>query len=129
MPSQMLNHVSIGVRDIAKAKAFYDAALAPLEYTCLSRGEGSLGYGKESVQFWINAAAKPVPSEPNSGLHFCFTAPTRDSVAEFHRAALGAGGRDNGKPGLRADYGDNYYAAFVIDPEGYRVEAYCDRAG
>jgi len=125
----MINHVSIGVRDVAKAKAFYDAALAPLGYTCLSSGESSLGYGKEEVEFWVNAASKPVASDPNSGLHFCFNAPTRASVAEFHRAALGAGGRDNGKPGLRADYGDNYYAAFVIDPEGYRVEAYCDRAG
>ena len=60
-----------------------------------------------------------------SGLHFCFDAPTRKSVDAFYKAALGAGGKDNGKPGLRADYGDNYYAAFVIDPDGYRLEAYC----
>lgn len=129
MPSQMINHVSIGVRDIAKAKAFYDAALAPLGYTCLSSGEGSLGYGHENVEFWVNVASKPVAADPDSGLHFCFNAPTRASVAEFHRAAVNAGGRDNGKPGLRADYGDNYYAAFVVDPEGYRMEAYCARPG
>lgn len=124
----MINHVSIGVRDIAKAKSFYDAALTPLGYTCLSSSEGSLGYGHKSVQLWISATTQPVVADPNSGLHFCFTAPTRASVAEFHRGALRAGGRDNGPPGLRADYGDNYYAAFVVDPDGYRLEAYCDRA-
>jgi len=60
-------------------------------------------------------------------LHFCFDAPTRRSVDAFHRAALTSGGRDNGTPGIRADYGDSYYAAFIIDPEGYRIEACCDR--
>ena len=60
-----------------------------------------------------------------SGLHFCFSAPTRESVDAFHRAALGAGGRDNGVPGLRANYGPTYYAAFVTDPDGYRIEAHC----
>ena len=60
---------------------------------------------------------------------FCFSAPTRKSVDEFHAAALAAGGRDNGGPGLRADYGPNYYAAFVIDPDGYRLEAYCSKPG
>jgi catechol 2,3-dioxygenase-like lactoylglutathione lyase family enzyme len=128
MESQMFNHVSIGVRDIAKTKAFYDAVLAPLGYTCLSSGESSLGYGQGSVQLWIGTTSKPVGADPDSGLHFCFTAPTRASVAAFHKAALGAGGRDNGKPGLRADYGDNYYAAFVVDPDGYRLEAYCASA-
>ena len=124
----MINHVSIGVRDIARTKSFYDAALAPLGYTCLSPGENSLGYGQGSVQFWISKTSTPVVADPDSGLHFCFTAASRAAVAAFHKAALGAGGRDNGKPGLRADYGDNYYAAFVIDPDGYRLEAYCDRA-
>ena len=65
---------------------------------------------------------------PESGLHFCFAAPTRASVDAFHAAALGAGGRDNGAPGLRPDYGPNYYAAFVVDPDGYRIEAYCGAA-
>jgi len=124
----MINHVSIGVRDIAKAKAFYDAALKPIGYSCLSSSEGSLGYGKEQVAFWISASPSPVPSDPQSGLHFCFTAQTRKSVDAFHQAAIRHGGRDNGKPGLRADYGANYYAAFVVDPDGYRIEAYCDKA-
>jgi len=60
-------------------------------------------------------------------LHFCFDAPTRESVAAFHKAALAAGGRDNGKAGLRPDYGPNYYAGFVVDPDGYRLEAYCGK--
>ena len=120
----MFDHVSIGVRDIARAKAFYDAALKPLEFTCLSADETSLGYGKKTVDFWILAAERPVPDDPKSRLHFCFAAPSRQSVAAFHKAAMTAGARDNGKPGVRKDYGPNYYAAFVHDPEGYRLEAY-----
>jgi catechol 2,3-dioxygenase-like lactoylglutathione lyase family enzyme len=120
----MFDHISIGVRDIARAKAFYDAALKPLGSTCVSADETSLGYGKEAAGFWIYAAEHPVPDDPKSGLHFCFTAPSRESVAAFHRAALAHGGRDNGKPGVRKDYGPNYYAAFVADPDGYRLEAY-----
>jgi catechol 2,3-dioxygenase-like lactoylglutathione lyase family enzyme len=125
----MLDHVSIGVRDVGRAKRFYDAVLHPLGYKCLSEGEGSLGYGRDVVALWISAADRPVPADAKSGLHFCFSAPTRKSVEAFHAAALQAGGRDNGKPGLRADYGPSYYAAFVVDPEGYRIEAHCGKSG
>jgi catechol 2,3-dioxygenase-like lactoylglutathione lyase family enzyme len=122
----MINHISIGVRDIARAKRFYDAALAPLGYSCLSQSGGSLGYGRDNaIALWISAVERPVPADADSGLHVCFDAPTRKSVDNFHAASLKAGGRDNGKPGLRTDYGPDYYAAFVIDPEGYRMEAYC----
>ena len=121
----MIDHVSIGVRDIARTKRFYDAALQPLGYTCLSEGDSSLGYGRDAVAFWISRTARPVPADEASGLHFCFAAPTRTGVDAFHAAALGAGGRDNGKPGPRPDYGAKYYAAFVVDPDGYRLEAYC----
>jgi catechol 2,3-dioxygenase-like lactoylglutathione lyase family enzyme len=124
----MIDHLSIGVRDVARAKRFYDAALKPLGYTCLSVGENSLGYGKSAAALWVNAAERPVPADDKSELHVCFSAPTRKSVDAFHAAALTAGGRDNGKPGLRPDYGDAYYAAFVVDPDGYRLEAYCGRA-
>jgi catechol 2,3-dioxygenase-like lactoylglutathione lyase family enzyme len=125
----MINHLSIGVRDVAKAKTFYDAALKPIGYSCLSASETALGYGGETAVFWVVASPSPVPPDPESGLHFCFTAPTRTSVDAFHKAAMEDGGRDNGKPGLRAEYGENYYAAFTIDPDGYRLEAYCDKAG
>lgn len=69
-----------------------------------------------------------MPSDEKFGLHFCFSAPTRQSVVAFHAAALRAGGSDNGAPGLRADYGEDYYAAFIVDPDGYRLEAYCNAA-
>jgi len=121
----MLNHVSIGVRDIARTKRFYDAALKPLSYSTLSASDTSLGYGKDNVVLLISATEKPVPPETTSGLHFCFDAPTRKSVAAFHAAALGAGGKDNGKPGLRKEYSENYYAAFIHDPDGHNIEAVC----
>lgn len=119
----MFNHISIGVRDIARSKAFYDLALEAIGYRRLSESEDLLGYGKEEAVFWVNLANSPVPDDPKSGLHFCFEAPDRDSVARFHAAALAAGGRDNGKPGIRADYSPDYFAAFVVDPDGYRLEA------
>jgi len=124
----MLDHVSIGVRDTGRAKRFYDAALKPLGYACLSESADSLGYGRDRVQLWISQTERPVAPDPASGLHFCFAAPTRRSVDVFHAAALKVGGKDNGQPGLRSAYGDNYYAAFVIDPDGYRLEAYCGAA-
>ncbi len=123
----MIDHLSIGVRDAARAKRFYDAALAPLGYQCLSAGEGWLGYGDSAVSLWISVVERPVPPDDKSGLHVCFAAPTRQSVDRFHAAALAAGGRDNGKPGLRPAYGASYYAAFVLDPDGYRLEAHCGR--
>ncbi|TPN88198.1 VOC family protein [Mesorhizobium sp. CU2] len=124
----MLDHISIGVRDSSASKRFYDAALKPLGYSCLSQSPGSLGYGAETVQLWVQDAGRPVPADKDSGLHFCFAARTRAGVDAFHAAALSQGGKDNGPPGLRASYGDNYYAAFVIDPDGYRLEAYCGKA-
>jgi catechol 2,3-dioxygenase-like lactoylglutathione lyase family enzyme len=124
----MIDHISLGVRDAARAKRFYDSVLRPLGYECLSESAGSLGYGRDAVALWISAVDRPVPADPQSGLHLCFSAPTRANVDAFHAAALAAGGRDNGKPGLRADYGPDYYAAFVVDPDGYRLEAYCKSA-
>ena len=125
----MLDHVSIGVRDLAAARRFYDTALGPLGYRCLSAGAESLGYGRDEAAFWVTPSANPVPADPASGLHFCFAAPSREGVDAFHAAALGAGGRDNGGPGLRPDYAPGYYAAFVIDPDGYRLEAHCGQSG
>jgi catechol 2,3-dioxygenase-like lactoylglutathione lyase family enzyme len=124
----MIDHLSIGVRRLAGAKRFYDAALAPLGGRCLSEDKSSLGYGTEAAVFWLYAVEGPAPADGRPGLHLCFRAPTRQSVDAFHAAALASGGRDNGKPGLRTSYDANYYAAFIVDPDGYRIEAYCGRA-
>ncbi len=123
----MISHVSVGVRDIAKAGKFYDAALAPLGYKRLFDSAEALGYGATSPELWVMRVVRQVPADEASGLHFCFDAPARAAVDQFHAAAVNAGGHDNGKPGVRKDYGDNYYAAFVVDPDGYRLEAYCGR--
>ena len=123
----MFDHVSIGVADIARSKKFYDATLKPLGLSLLSDGESSLGYGEKAVQLWLGATKKPVKADMESGLHFCFLARDRAAVDAFHAAALKAGGKDNGKPGVRKDYSPNYYAGFVIDPDGYRIEAYCGK--
>jgi len=120
----MLNHVSVGVTDLTKSRRFYDAALKPLGYKCLFEGAEYLGYGISTPEFWVLAVKHPVPANNESGLHFCFDASRRTDVNAFHQAAITAGGRDNGQPGVRKDYGDDYYAAFVTDPDGYRLEAY-----
>jgi catechol 2,3-dioxygenase-like lactoylglutathione lyase family enzyme len=121
----MISHVSLGVKDLAKARRFYDAALEPLGYKCLHEFPEALGYGATAAELWVMAAQRPVPADEASGLHFCLDAKRRKDVDAFHAAAIKAGGRDHGKPGLRPDYGENYYAAFVVDPDGYRLEAYC----
>ena len=121
----MFDHVSIGVADVSRAKRFYDAVLQPLGYRCLSEGADSLGYGGQSVALWVNKASRPVSPDQNSGLHFCFAAPTRKGVDAFHKAALASGGRDNGAPGIRPHYHPTYYGAFVLDPDGNNIEAVC----
>ncbi len=123
----MIDHVSIGVRDVAASRRFYDAALKPLGYECLSSDGGSASYGAKDAVFYLGQTDNPVKADPRSGLHFCFTAGSRKAVDAFHAAALKAGGKDNGKPGIRTDYSANYYAAFVVDPDGYRIEAYCGK--
>ena len=123
----MIDHVSIAVRDLAKARAFYDATLAPLGYRRMFDVEDASGYGRsephplkeQALPFWITKNA----GGPGLNGHLCFSAPFRGAVDAFHAAALAAGGRDNGKPGLRPEYHQNYYAAFIIDPDGYRIEA------
>ena len=88
----------------------------------------SAGYGADDAAFWLLQTTQPVPANPKSGLHICFVAPSRAAVDAFHAAALAGGGKDNGKPGVRPDYDANYYAAFVVDPDGYRLEAYYGKA-
>jgi len=125
----MLAHVSIGVRDLDRAKQFYEAALLPLGYRCIraARSLSGWGFGRDEIGFWLIEAERPVPPDDKSALHFCFAAPDEAAVDAFHAAAISAGGKDNGAPGPRSKYGPDYYAAFVIDPEGYRIEAFHGR--
>ncbi len=123
----MFDHVSIGVSDLKRAGRFYDAVLKPLDCTRLVDGDSALGYGEKGAGLWLLAANKPVKADTESGLHFCFQAKSRAAVDAFYAAALKEGGKDNGKPGLRSDYSPKYYAAFVVDPDGYRIEAYCGK--
>lgn len=119
----MFDHISIGVSDRARSTAFYDAALKPLGITRLYDGEHGVGYGTTRAQFWLNPTNSPEPRNPNSGCHICFRAETRAAIAAFHALALGHGGEDDGGPGIRPQYAPGYYAAFVTDPDGYRIEA------
>jgi catechol 2,3-dioxygenase-like lactoylglutathione lyase family enzyme len=126
-----IHHLSLGVSKIEETAAFYDAALASLGYvrvwTDLRPGEEGQAVGCGLAGGGDKLALKQVPSAvPNMpGFHVAFSAPTRSAVVAFHAAAIAAGGKDNGQPGLRPAYGDNYFAAFVIDLEGYRLEAVC----
>jgi catechol 2,3-dioxygenase-like lactoylglutathione lyase family enzyme len=118
----MIDHVSIGVRNLARAAAFYDAVLAPLGFAKLRARPTRVGYGKAYPEFWINARPdRALDADP--GLHICLRAPTTEAVEAFHAAAIKAGGASDGAPGLRPEYNDHYYAAFVIDPDGNRIEA------
>lgn len=121
----MFDHLSIGVKTLGRSGAFYDAVLRPLGFRRLYEGKAGLGYGADNPRFWIEQVAKPVPPDPQSGLHICFRAPSRAAVDAFHAAALAAGGGDNGAPGLRPQYTPTYYAGFIFDPDGYRIEAVC----
>lgn len=120
----MFDHISIGVKSLDRARAFYDAALAPLGYERLANFGKTVGYGADRASFLVMEAERPIVPDLKSGLHFCFVAPSRESVDAFHAAGLANGGEDNGAPGIRPDYSQFYYAAFVIDPDGYRLEAY-----
>jgi catechol 2,3-dioxygenase-like lactoylglutathione lyase family enzyme len=122
----MLDHVTIGVSDFARAQKFYDAALKPLGIVRFaSDGAHFAGYGvKPKAFFWIG-----LRDAIQTGAHIAFTAPDRATVDAFHRAAMAAGGRDNGAPGLRPNYHANYYGAFVLDPDGHNIEAVCHTPG
>jgi catechol 2,3-dioxygenase-like lactoylglutathione lyase family enzyme len=129
----MINHLSLAVSELARARAFYDAALAPLGCGVRLDLGDAVGYGSEASDdpggaFWIGLGGNPdEPIGRARGFHIAFSAPTRAAVDAFHRAALAAGGQDNGAPGLRPHYHAHYYAAFVIDPDGWRIEAVCHR--
>ncbi|MFZ6735312.1 VOC family protein [Undibacterium sp. Ji42W] len=119
----MLHHISLGVRDLTLAGAFYDAALAALGYRRVFEDDTAIGYGLHDDKDILCLKLRPDASPPGPGFHLAFTASTRKVVDHFHAAALAIAGSDNGAPGLRPDYGEYYYAAFLIDPDGHRIEA------
>ena len=120
----MLHHISFAVTDLKRSAAFYDATLATLGYVRVWANASAVGYGNPGGddRFAIKLRA-PQLTPPGPGFHLAFSAPSRDAAVQFHQAALAHGGQDNGAPGLRANYGEYYFAAFVIDPDGYQIEA------
>ena len=117
----MIDHLGLAVSNLSRSRAFYEAALAPLGYAPILVFDGAVGFGvPPKPDFWLSEGDSGMPA-----LHVAFRAETRALVDAFHRAALAAGGRDNGGPGLRAHYHPNYYGAFVLDPDGHNIEAVC----
>ncbi len=119
----MLDHVSVGVSDLERAARFYEATLAALGLSRLVTRPATVGFGKAYPEFWINLRAGMPPVETGSGVHICLRARSTGDVDAFHAAALDAGGRSDGAPGLRPHDRVRYYAAFVTDPDGNRIEA------
>lgn len=129
----MLSHVTIGANDLARLQGFYDAVLAPLGLVRRYNSHGGSGYGPpgparlpsgaSSAQLWIMAPFDGKPATPGNGWHCAFVAPSTEAVEAFHAAALAAGGTCEGAPGIRANYAPNYYAAYVRDPEGNKLQA------
>jgi len=119
----MIDHVSVAVRDLEQATRFYEAVLGAIGYDKLEVRPRTVGFGKKYPEFWINLRAG-LPSVPDdSGNHVGLRVRTRELVDAFHAAALAAGGTSDGAPGLRPQHGEGYYAAFIRDPDGNRVEA------
>lgn len=119
----MYDHIGLHVKDLAASVAFYQAALVPLGYELCSRDETSAGFGPPGAPALWLYAGKTV-----SAAHVAFRAADRAAVDRFHQRGRATGGRDNGPPGLRADYAPTYYAAFLVDPDGNNVEAVCMEA-
>ena len=119
----MIDHVSIGVRDLAACGRFYDAVLASIGYTRMIVRPATIGYGKKYPDFWLNERRNMSPADPDNGTHTCLRAPDAAAVDAFHASAIKAGGTSDGNPGLRPEYTKGYYAAFVRDPEGNKIEA------
>jgi catechol 2,3-dioxygenase-like lactoylglutathione lyase family enzyme len=120
----MIDHVSVAVRDLGKAEPFYAALLTPLGMRKLREWPSeAIGFGKKYPEFWINRRAAMTRVAEDSGVHICLRATDVRAVEDFHAAALKAGGTSDGPPGLRTHYHASYYAAFIRDPDGNRIEA------
>ncbi len=125
----IVDHLGLPVADYAKSKRFYAAALAPLGIKLVTEVQGWAGFGAPGraefpgkAEFWFGTN-----QEPRGPIHIAFAAANRKQVREFYEAALAAGGKDNGAPGIRDIYHPNYYGAFIIDPDGHNIEAVCHK--
>jgi catechol 2,3-dioxygenase-like lactoylglutathione lyase family enzyme len=123
----MIDHVSLPVRSLEASARFYEAVLGAIGFARLVNRADTTGFGKRYAELWINRRAGMVPASPDSGAHVCLRARSAAEVDAFHRAALAHGGSDDGAPGPRPHdmAGQTYYAAFVRDPDGNRLEAVC----
>jgi catechol 2,3-dioxygenase-like lactoylglutathione lyase family enzyme len=119
----MIDHVSVGVSDLERAAQFYELSLAPLGLSRLVTRPATVGFGKNYPEFWINLRADMAAVQRDSGVHICLRAKSAAEVDAFHAAALNAGGSSDGAPGLRPHDRVRYYAAFIVDPDGNRIEA------
>ncbi|WUR14232.1 VOC family protein [[Empedobacter] haloabium] len=119
----MIHHLSLGVRDLAASAAFYDGALGALGFRRVFEDDDAIGYGTVDDEDILCLKLRPDAVAPGAGFHLAFAAPGQAAVDAFHEAGLRAGGFDNGAAGLREEYGPTYYAAFLVDPDGHRVEA------
>lgn len=119
----MIDHVSVAVRDLVASTRFYEAVLVPLGFAKLEDRPATVGFGKTYPEFWINLRRDMTPVAWASGAHVCFRARSTGLVDAFHAAALAAGGASDGAPGLRPQHGEGYYAAFIRDLDGNRIEA------
>lgn len=128
----MLDHLGFSVRNLKVSRMFYENALKPLGIKSLMEvtpemtgtDDSHVGFGADRPFFWIGTGGKP-----SAGMHVAFLAQSRKTVDEFYAAAIAAGGKDNGKPGMRPHYHENYYGAFVFDPDGNNIEAVCHKPG
>lgn len=123
MPDSILSHVSLGAADMARAGAFYDRVLAPLGCRRVMEFEGGIGWGRRWPEFWVQTPIDRRPPSVGNGTHIAFLAQDRAAVDAFHAAGLAAGGRCEGPPGPRPEYEPGYYAAFLRDPDGHKIEA------
>jgi catechol 2,3-dioxygenase-like lactoylglutathione lyase family enzyme len=119
----IIDHIGIGISDYDRSKQFYSTVLAPLNIALVIEVQGWSGFGRNGkAEFWFGPDNKI-----QSPMHIAFLADSREEVVKFHEAAIATGAKDNGRPGIRELYHSNYYGAFVIDPDGYNIEAVCHR--
>ena len=119
----IIDHIGIGISDYERSKQFYSTVLAPLNIELVIEAQGWAGFGKNGkAEFWFGP-----DNQIQNPMHIAFLAESREKVIQFYEAAIAAGAKDNGRPGIREIYHPNYYGAFVIDPDGHNIEAVCHR--